>query len=162
MPWVVPAPLTGVQPMSSRTQETSCGNMGRGCQDSIPACGYPHLLPTVTTEPGFRHHIGVGVGSTCEQPSSGRGGGGGRAGSNWGAERRLGPTEPPFGKTSVTCGPAGIWGSNTCPQNVWRWGDFPAKVQQPLGFLSRLRGVSEATVSSLGCAAMQARKQMSQ
>ena len=150
---MVPAPLTGVQPLSSRTQEISCGDTGRGCQDSIPACGRPPLLPTVTTEPGFRDHISVGVVSTSEQPFSGHG---------EGAGRRLGPTEPPFGKPSVTCGPAGIWGSNTCPQNVWRWGDFPAKVQRPLGFLRGLLGASEATVSSLGCAAMQARKQTSQ
>ena len=59
-----------------RTQEISCGDTGRGCQDSIPACGHPPLLPTVTTEPGFRDHISVGVGSTGEQPFSGHGEGG--------------------------------------------------------------------------------------
>ena len=108
MPWVVPAPLTGVQPLSSRTQAISCGDTGRGCRDSIPACGHPPLLPTVTTEPGFRDHISVGVGSAGEQPFSGQGAGG--QGGDWAPQNHL------LGSLQLLVGQLGFGGVTPVPR----------------------------------------------
>lgn len=119
----------------------------------------PPSAPIVTAEPGFQDHISVAVETTREQPFSGCGGGGQE---ETGGQEGDWPHRTTFWEACSYLWAGWDWGSNTCPQNVWRWGDFPVKAQQPLGLLRGLLGANEATVSSSGHTALQARKKTSQ
>lgn len=94
----------------------------------------PPSAPIVTAEPGFQDHISVGVETTREQPFSGCGGGGRK---KLGDKKETGPTEPPFGKPAVTCGPAGIGGVTPVPR---MFGDGETSLSRPSSLWGSLGG----------------------